>query len=326
MGMGMGMVMGMDIINLSCDSFRSMKKFEKIILVTGSHRSGSTWLGKMLSLDDDTGYIHEPFNIVHVNSPFKEWFFHVHNDLPKGRINEIRSFLDRYMYLSTTRLFSDISQANSIKSAVKLLRDFYRVGRNQWTCSNLIVKDPIAILSAEWLASSYNMSVVMLVRHPAAFVGSLKIGDTQHDFNHFLRQPVLMERYLQPFQEEIQFFAKNPQPVIDQAILLWNIIHQCIYEYHIKHPDFILVRHEDMSIDPLKTFEVLYNKLGLQFSKQVKEKLLSYTSTNDEKIGIKRDSVANIKSWKGRLTEVEVKRIYDATQPFSAKFYNNEDW
>lgn len=32
------------------------------ILVTGSHRSGTTWTGRMLALSGDAGYIHEPLN------------------------------------------------------------------------------------------------------------------------------------------------------------------------------------------------------------------------------------------------------------------------
>ena len=33
------------------------------ILVTGAHRSGSTWTGKMLALAPRVAYIHEPFNM-----------------------------------------------------------------------------------------------------------------------------------------------------------------------------------------------------------------------------------------------------------------------
>src|SRR5215831_9468235 len=32
------------------------------ILVTGAHRSGTTWVGRMLALAPGVGYIHEPFN------------------------------------------------------------------------------------------------------------------------------------------------------------------------------------------------------------------------------------------------------------------------
>ena len=32
------------------------------ILVTGAHRSGTTWVGKMLALAPGVAYLHEPFN------------------------------------------------------------------------------------------------------------------------------------------------------------------------------------------------------------------------------------------------------------------------
>ena len=32
------------------------------ILVTGAPRSGTTWVGRMLTLAPGVGYIHEPFN------------------------------------------------------------------------------------------------------------------------------------------------------------------------------------------------------------------------------------------------------------------------
>ena len=35
------------------------------ILVTGAHRSGTTWIGKMLALAPGVGYIHEPFSPAH---------------------------------------------------------------------------------------------------------------------------------------------------------------------------------------------------------------------------------------------------------------------
>ena len=57
-----------------------MIKRKKPILVTGSHRSGSTWVGKILNLSNETYYINEPFNIETHNSPsnpFKYWFEYV---------------------------------------------------------------------------------------------------------------------------------------------------------------------------------------------------------------------------------------------------------
>jgi hypothetical protein len=33
------------------------------ILISGSHRSGSTWTGKVISQSNSVRYVHEPFNI-----------------------------------------------------------------------------------------------------------------------------------------------------------------------------------------------------------------------------------------------------------------------
>jgi hypothetical protein len=51
---------------------------KKSILVTGSHLSGSTWTGRMLSLSPSVAYIHEPFNLHHrpgiCKAKFNYWF------------------------------------------------------------------------------------------------------------------------------------------------------------------------------------------------------------------------------------------------------------
>ena len=48
------------------------------ILVTGSHRSGSTWVGQMLAAGSEVGYIREPFSVLHrpgvLDMRFPYWF------------------------------------------------------------------------------------------------------------------------------------------------------------------------------------------------------------------------------------------------------------
>ena len=51
------------------------------ILVTGAHRSGSTWTGKMLALAENAYYLHEPFNVgLRPDSPFEDWFTYLDPD------------------------------------------------------------------------------------------------------------------------------------------------------------------------------------------------------------------------------------------------------
>ena len=51
------------------------------ILVTGTHRSGTTWVGKMLAADAMTAYISEPLNVLHRPGVFhakvKYWYQYI---------------------------------------------------------------------------------------------------------------------------------------------------------------------------------------------------------------------------------------------------------
>ena len=51
------------------------------ILATGAHRSGTTWVGKMLAADADTAYISEPLNVLHRPGIFraqvKYWYQYI---------------------------------------------------------------------------------------------------------------------------------------------------------------------------------------------------------------------------------------------------------
>ena len=51
------------------------------ILVTGMHRSGTTWVGKMLSAGTGTAYISEPLNLFHrpgvFDAPVNNWYKYI---------------------------------------------------------------------------------------------------------------------------------------------------------------------------------------------------------------------------------------------------------
>ena len=51
------------------------------ILVTGAHRSGSTWVGRMIATSPRVTYLHEPFNLKHdmglCRTQFDCWFTYV---------------------------------------------------------------------------------------------------------------------------------------------------------------------------------------------------------------------------------------------------------
>jgi hypothetical protein len=60
----------------------------KPILITGSHRSGSTWLATMLALSENSLIAHEPFNIrpwAYALDGFAKYWFTYAPALPRTR-------------------------------------------------------------------------------------------------------------------------------------------------------------------------------------------------------------------------------------------------
>jgi len=306
-----------------------MDKKIKPILVTGSHRSGSTWVGQMLATAPHIAYIQEPFNIgINIGTIptiLPLWFQNI-TDKEAELYKSIFEDLMQYKY----PLINNINKTKSLRHAAQIVKG---QGLFLWYKMNNripLLKDPIAIFSAEWLSATFDMNVVVLIRHPAAFCSSLKIKDLQFDFSN-LQQESLINGRLLKYKDEIQEYSTNKKDLIDQAILLWNIIHHTINIYKSKHPEWIFVRHEDLSKNPIDEFQDLYNKLNLQFTDTVKTRILKSTGNHNpveqkSKNEFVRDSKKNIYNWKKRLTKQEIDYIKDETSEIAPLFYSETEW
>ena len=72
----------------------------KKILVTGTQRAGTTWLGNILSAGDDVAYIHEPFNTTNVkihNSPIRIPYHHINKQIDLGSGEVYKKYLDYFL-------------------------------------------------------------------------------------------------------------------------------------------------------------------------------------------------------------------------------------
>lgn len=300
------------------------------ILVTGSHRSGSTWTGRIISAAPHVGYIHEPFNIginTGVNpKPLDYWFRYISAENEEDYYPALNRVL-HYEY----PFCRNIRRAGTLKNAARIVRNQGLSLLHKINNDRPLVKDPIAVFSAEWLHTAFDMNVLVLIRHPAAFCSSLKIKDWKFSFNNLLKQPLLMERYLQPFEEEINEYAENEKNVIEQAILLWNCIHHVINIYQEKYPGWLFMRHEDLSTDPVNQFHLIFKNLDLEFTQKVKNRIHETSGSHNpaeqqEKSPFKRDSKENIKNWKKRLTREEISLIRKKTSGIADLFYTKDEW
>ncbi len=225
-------------------------------------------------------YIHEPFHIWHdldvCAARFEHWFTYVCEKNEAPYVEPVRDMLLRNADLP-------------------------------------LVKDPIAVFSVEWLARRFRVRPVVLIRHPAAFAVSVKDKGWTHPFAHFLAQPLLMARHLDPCAREIMRFARAEQDILDQAALLWRLIYSVVTKYQSLYPDWIYIRHEDLARDPLSSFRVIFGALGLEFREETERAIEAQRRTDLDR-------------WRLALTPAEIERVKAGVAGVSDLFYADEEW
>ena len=300
------------------------------ILVTGAHRSGTTWVGSMLALSPKVGLIHEPFSPVTPpgvsGGEFERFFQYVCAENEERYAEHFERML-RFSYDFRRQL-------PAIRSPKKLGRtviDAYDFTRNRLRGSRPLLKDPIAVFSSEWLASRFGASVVVLIRHPAAFASSLvRLGWT-HDFGSFLAQPLLMRDHLSPYEDEIRQFAEREEDSLDQAILLWRLVYATVDTFRERQPGWTFVRHEDLSRDPEPGYATLFRTLEVPLDDRIRRTIAEHSSdANPAELrhshDVRLDSRASISSWRTRLTAEQIERVRAGVADVSPRFYGDEDW
>jgi hypothetical protein len=298
--------------------------------VTGAHRSGTTWVGKMLASAPGVGYIHEPFSPVTApgitRAPFEVYFQYVcaENEAP------YRSGLERTLDFRYD-VGAQLRALHGVRDAARSVKDYAAFTRARLRHARPLLKDPIAVFSSEWLASAFGAEVVFLVRHPAAFASSLKRFGWSHRFDTTLEQPLLLRDHLAPFEEEIRRQAAEPGDIVSQAILLWRMIYGTGLTFLERHPDWTFVRHEDLSRDPVTEFRGIFDRVELEFDGGAERAIRSHSadanpSEAQSRHAVRVDSGANVSSWKRRLSPDEIERIRTGVADVSPTFYADDEW
>ncbi|RBW68884.1 sulfotransferase [Bacillus taeanensis] len=319
------------------------KAVKKPILLTGAPRSGTTFVGRMLDLSSSIGYFHEPFNVQFGIEGIHENFIYIYEgmenekyyenllcDLLKGKAKYKRAPLD--VVNQDKPLF--IKARNYLGRAIiksKPNVNYYKVKLTP-SIERYFLKDPIACMSSEWLHRKFNMDVVILLRHPAAFVSSLKRLNWRFDFRHLLNQPDLLREHPEILEIIKDYDVKNLS-IVEEGALWWTSIYTVLFKYLDRNPNMIAFRHEDISNDPFEKFKELYEHLGMDYTPQIQEKIKDFTDNSNPTIAeknkvhvLKRNSKENTKVWKKKLSSEEIRLIKEITEPVAKRYYSEIDW
>jgi len=285
----------------------------------------------MLAASPSVGYIHEPFNLTHrpgiCTAKFPYWFTYITGE------NEARYYEPLKNTLAFRfKLSAELPAIQSFRHVGRMLINYKNFSLYRYRHAIPLMKDPIALFSSEWLATTFDMNVLVLIRHPAAFTSSLRRLNWTHNFSHFLNQPLLMRDYLAPFEAEIRAFAKTEHDILEQATLLWRILHYVILQYQEKHKNWIFLRHEDLSTDPLHHFEYLFKRMNLTMTDKEKKVIEDFSNEDNPTEATKghmlekRNSKSNMKSWRKKFSGEELTILRTQVEEISHAFYSDADW
>ncbi len=282
-------------------------KSPKGILVTGAPRSGTSWVGRMLSLASDTNYLHEPLNnqfaVKSFNEkPFPYWFMYL------NKANQ-----DAYL--------KKISRMIGLQPGPRISTKGKQIP---------IIKDPIAVFSSEWLANTYDLDVVFLVRHPGAVIKSILTLEWNTGPKVFFRQRPLMDAYLSEYEAELRVY-QNLDNKLAQAALMWKMIYHVAHIFQERTPNWIFVRHEDLCGDPIEKFRTIFSNIGLDFTQQIEQEIMDYSSSSNpvqpaNHWDIRRNSRSNINAWHNYFSRDQIGEIYALVEPISRHYYQDNEW
>jgi hypothetical protein len=285
----------------------------------------------VLDLSPEVGYINEPFNPVHQPGicacRFPLWFQYINRDNEDQFRPQLSAML-RFRYA----LLPQLAQTRKLEDAERLVRDGLEFARARRRHARPLVKDPIAVFSSSWLASTFDTATIVLVRHPAAFAASLRRLRWSHPFGDFLAQPALMEEQLQEFEGEIRRMAAVEHDILEQASLLWRMIYSVLLAYRRAHPDWMFVRQEDLARDPMGGFARVFGQLGLPYTERIQAMVRWYSSgpgereADAEPYAIRRASAHTIHGWQQRLSPAERSQLRAGVEPLASAFYSESDW
>jgi hypothetical protein len=216
----------------------------RTVVVAGSGRSGTTWLGELLTRGTATRYLFEPLHPD--RGPFP-------GEFPRSYARPGAAF------------DQEDAWARIVSGKV----------RDPWTDQyghaflprRRVVKEVWANLQLGWLADRYpDLTLVLLLRHPYSVARSQLSSrwDWYLDPRLYLQQELLMQDHLAPFEEWLAA-ARTPW---DLAVATW-CVENLVPLRQLARAEAHVVFYEHLRLDPEGELRALFAALGRRWDPRV---------------------------------------------------------
>ena len=222
----------------------SNQDYRNTVLLSGTGRSGTTWVSHLINYNNEYRYIFEPFHQDKVDacSGFKYRQYLRPENESEYFINAAKVILSGNIRNSWTDRFND-----------KLISN------------KRLIKDIRAMHLLKWIYVNFpGIPIILIIRHPLAVAHSkMKLKWGTH-LEEFLAQSELMEDFLNPFEKQI----KNAQTTFEKHIFLW-----CIENYvplrQFNEGEILVVFYEKMCARPLEEMDKVVTFLDKKLNNRI---------------------------------------------------------
>jgi hypothetical protein len=292
------------------------------IFITGAYRTGTTWFANMLAIPG-IWYFHEPFN-PNKGIWQEEFTYFNGNAGNKGADKIMEGILSQRLKSGPIAPILHQPRSDHWLMPARILSP--KVNR-------ILIKDPIACLMSEYLTQKFHLQTLVLFRHPAGFVGSLKLlqWPVSPRIRQFLYNRDLMEHFLHPYESLMSAVLKKD--TIETIAVLYGCINTVLWSFITRNIDMKALIFEEYCSSPLEKFQLLFQSLQLPYNDIIREMhiqlCLKQKSGRDNyrPHDINRNSYDMAFRWKRLLTADEVNKVRSVWEQFELPLYRSaEEW
>lgn len=305
------------------------------LLIAGVPRSGTTWVGRVLRRTSGTCYVDEPDN--ETKEPFAlkaKTSFGAFPMLSVGdRAGDLETLWgeafagrvrsagkrDRVASFLLQRVPGPAARSTTARhdprptTATRMVRRLARPPGRDQIGKQLLVKSVYSALCLEWIVERWQPAVLVVKRHPYNVVSSwMTLGWDGHDLHS---HPGVRARYVEPLGlPHLDTGASRIERLAWEVGLLEIAVDRALSE----HPEWTVIRHEEMCGDPLNNFKRLCVALGLEWTDRA-EAWLEASNAPGEKLQVKRVATEEAERWRTRMTTDEIQTMEEVLARFPLK-------
>ncbi|MGL6340616.1 MAG: sulfotransferase domain-containing protein [Waterburya sp.] len=304
----------------------SINNLPQYVLITGSGRSGTTWLGQIMNMYQNCIYKYEPF-LNSKQTPYTVWKNNLNSDDIEQLRHDFWSLCCSCYYGVDVPPFPPKSFRTQNKEIlhflyglgkrVNLSKNLYQwYGRPQLTQdTSVLIKDvnfPIQMLPR--LCEVLQPHLITLVRNPFANIASYLKGVEMNLFSQeFTQQVNKLEQQLATSQDKhlSQYCQQLKNMSVAQlAAVRWRFQVEPLVDYARNHEKGLLVVYEDLCTDPHRQITEIFNFVGWQFQQTVHDFIDLSTAGETQNsqaskayYSVYRDPKQSMSKWKTQLTK-----------------------